>query len=244
MAFAATITVPGDEATVADAVAAAAAGDTILLTADVVTTEQVTINKAITLDGGGYTIDAAFVKTSNSNNSAIGVQSDNVLVKNLSVTSSADQPWPEQLHGINIYDSAGVILEDVTASDFEGIGIVVNSSEVTASNITTSNNGWHAINVDQRTSNPAVLTINNTSVHGEVSPVPNPHIYVDDTTKDVTVNDVDNQYYYEDFGDARAYTLVPQPVTISDCKKGGWEGFGFSNQGQCVRFVETGKDSR
>ncbi len=28
------------------------------------------------------------------------------------------------------------------------------------------------------------------------------------------------------------------------CKNGGWEGFGFANQGQCVRYEETGKDSR
>lgn len=34
------------------------------------------------------------------------------------------------------------------------------------------------------------------------------------------------------------------PVTKDDCKNGGWALFGFRNQGQCVRFVETGKDSR
>ena len=34
------------------------------------------------------------------------------------------------------------------------------------------------------------------------------------------------------------------PGTKDECKDGGWENFGFSNQGQCVRFVETGKDSR
>lgn len=28
------------------------------------------------------------------------------------------------------------------------------------------------------------------------------------------------------------------------CKSGVWEELGFRNQGQCVRFVETGKDSR
>lgn len=28
------------------------------------------------------------------------------------------------------------------------------------------------------------------------------------------------------------------------CKDGEWEALGFKNQGQCVRFVETGKDSR
>ena len=34
------------------------------------------------------------------------------------------------------------------------------------------------------------------------------------------------------------------PTSKSDCLKGGWAAFGFKNQGQCVRFVETGKDSR
>jgi hypothetical protein len=34
------------------------------------------------------------------------------------------------------------------------------------------------------------------------------------------------------------------PQTSDDCKKGGWSDFGFRNQGQCVRYVETGLDSR
>jgi hypothetical protein len=34
------------------------------------------------------------------------------------------------------------------------------------------------------------------------------------------------------------------PATHEDCYKGGWANFNFRNQGQCVRFVETGKDSR
>lgn len=37
------------------------------------------------------------------------------------------------------------------------------------------------------------------------------------------------------------------PTTKDECKDGGWqspefEALGFKNQGQCVRFVETGKD--
>jgi hypothetical protein len=28
------------------------------------------------------------------------------------------------------------------------------------------------------------------------------------------------------------------------CKNGGYEDYGFRNQGQCIRFVNTGKDSR
>lgn len=41
------------------------------------------------------------------------------------------------------------------------------------------------------------------------------------------------------------FSLVAlDPTTKDECKNGGWEQFGFRNQGQCVRFVETGKDSR
>jgi hypothetical protein len=34
------------------------------------------------------------------------------------------------------------------------------------------------------------------------------------------------------------------PVTAEDCRDGSWAAFGFSNQGQCVRFTESGWDSR
>lgn len=35
------------------------------------------------------------------------------------------------------------------------------------------------------------------------------------------------------------------PLDNADqCKNGAWEALGFKNQGQCVRYVETGKDSR
>jgi PKD repeat protein len=35
-----------------------------------------------------------------------------------------------------------------------------------------------------------------------------------------------------------------QPQSDAACKKGGWENFGFSNQGLCIRYVNTGKDAR
>lgn len=34
------------------------------------------------------------------------------------------------------------------------------------------------------------------------------------------------------------------PTNKSECKKEGYESLGFKNQGQCIRFVETGQDSR
>jgi hypothetical protein len=36
-------------------------------------------------------------------------------------------------------------------------------------------------------------------------------------------------------------TAPDVPVTADDCRNGGWREFGFRNQGQCIRFVNTGK---
>ena len=36
-------------------------------------------------------------------------------------------------------------------------------------------------------------------------------------------------------------TAQGQPETKDDCKNGGWMQFGFKNQGQCIRFVNTGQ---
>ena len=40
------------------------------------------------------------------------------------------------------------------------------------------------------------------------------------------------------------YQLVDEPTSMDDCKEGNFEAFGFRNQGQCIRYVNTGQDSR
>jgi hypothetical protein len=37
---------------------------------------------------------------------------------------------------------------------------------------------------------------------------------------------------------------VPNPESLADCKKNGWKKYQFKNQGQCIVYVTTGKDSR
>jgi hypothetical protein len=40
------------------------------------------------------------------------------------------------------------------------------------------------------------------------------------------------------------FTVLTQPQTKNDCKNGGWKNFpglGFTNQGQCIAFVNTGQ---
>lgn len=38
--------------------------------------------------------------------------------------------------------------------------------------------------------------------------------------------------------------VVASPVSKDACKGNGWTAFGFRNQGQCIQYVNTGKDSR
>ena len=38
--------------------------------------------------------------------------------------------------------------------------------------------------------------------------------------------------------------VATDPGVKDECKVGGWEAFGFRNQGQCIRFASTGFDSR
>jgi probable HAF family extracellular repeat protein len=46
--------------------------------------------------------------------------------------------------------------------------------------------------------------------------------------------------YGERNGKFRAFLMTPA-VSSDQCKKGGWQSFGFANQGQCIQFVNTGK---
>jgi hypothetical protein len=46
----------------------------------------------------------------------------------------------------------------------------------------------------------------------------------------------------ERFDWTRFYVMTA--VSKEDCRDGGWQAQGFANQGQCIRYVETGKDSR
>jgi len=40
------------------------------------------------------------------------------------------------------------------------------------------------------------------------------------------------------------FDLVVDPETKADCKDGGWAAYGFRNQGLCIAFVLTGRDTR
>lgn len=66
---------------------------------------------------------------------------------------------------------------------------------------------------------------------------------------DTSGNDEGLDGYYDNIvvtntDETTVYDFDPVPADKNECKKGGWEEFGFKNQGQCIRFVNTGQDSR
>ena len=123
--------------------------DTIVLSSDITISSAVNVDRAVTINGAGYHLNANFTKTSNSNNAAIHIIYPDVTIKNLIIDGTeGGQVWNLQLHGINVYQSEGINLDTVSILNFGGAGIIVNGSTVTATNLNTSNNIWGAVNVD------------------------------------------------------------------------------------------------
>ena len=82
--------------------------------------------------------------------SLINIDKDtkDVTLKNLTVQGAKDIEGARG-HGINVYCSINVTLENITLKDNQAYGLVVNGSEVKASGLYTSGNGWGGVNVDQ-----------------------------------------------------------------------------------------------
>ena len=157
---------------------------------DIIIGAEVTVSRAVTIDGAGFTLSAPFQKTDNTNNAAIGILHSDVTVKNLIEDGSGTTT---SRHGINIFEAvSNVNINDVTVENNHASGITVNGSTVTVNNITTKNNAWGGINADQTSDaqDPTVVTITGTSSQTETGP----DIWKDDNTKDVTVNDPGHLY--------------------------------------------------
>lgn len=126
------------------AITAASAGDTIELASDLEIAQQITITQGLTIDGKNYTIT---VNISNGDN-AIGINGcAGAAIKNVNIVAGENAANPK--HGINVYKSTGVVLENVSVSGMSGLGLLVNASQVTATGtLKLADNGWgNSINV-------------------------------------------------------------------------------------------------
>lgn len=84
---------------------------------------------------------------------------ENVIIRNLTVEGAVK-------HGINLYKSVDVLVENVVAKDNGALGICVNASEVTLKNVTTSGNAWGGVNVDNKVGE-VTLTVDEACSFGE-----------------------------------------------------------------------------
>lgn len=172
----------------------------------------VQVNRPVTIDGSGETITAGGPISH-----VILITASNVSIKDLTVDGDNNM-----LHGIQAYVVTGITLDNITSINNGKSGILVNGSTVTVTDVTTSGNGWHAINVDQGSgvTTVAALTIGGTNTHAETVPA----IWVDNIAKNVSVTDTDAKYTGTDVTyvsgavnvTGRQYFLTPDPVVEED----------------------------
>ena len=149
------------EEALAEAINSANEGDTVTLTGNVTATKAIEINKAITLDGAGYTItrDNSGESTGNPNDgskSVVFVNGADATIKNLTVSgTNPGTAWDEGEFGIMICEGANATLENVTVTKMNA-GIQVCSATATVKGtINVSGNVYGGISVDQESGNDA-----------------------------------------------------------------------------------------
>lgn len=140
-----------------DAAKAAKSGETITLLGDITledtTTDGnnsvITLPAGVRLDGGGNTITlGTFANESH----VLGFEAGGATttVENLIIDGNNGGTDNENDHHcINAYGAVNVVLKDVTLQNSNAAGMVImNGANVTATNLTTSDNAWGAVNVD------------------------------------------------------------------------------------------------
>ena len=136
-------------ATLADAIAAANAGDTITLLANINTNQIILINKAITLDGNGKTITSTAAR-------AINVEvNGNVTIKNITINAAE--------RAINIINKpANVTVENVIAT--ANNNAIMLATSAAGANLTVNASTLTGLAVVNVSSAGSEVVINNTAI--------------------------------------------------------------------------------
>ena len=164
-----------DETELDKALKDAKSGDTIYLSGDSYTlTKQINLTKeqnGIILKGNGKTVvtdNNSWSTASNGGDASILeiVGASNITVEGIAFNNAPKiSNYPG--HGINIYQSSNITLKNVKCIDNAGSGVTINDSTVTINGITTSENKWQGINIDETASNKSSLTLSGAVNIGE-----------------------------------------------------------------------------
>lgn len=150
-----------DEESLISAISSADSGETIVLENNITVTQPIVIAKELTIDGNGYTITGSNDWTSTSGNQTMfTAQFSNakLTLKNINL-----QNGPK--YGVQSYDGATVILDNVSITGFKYGGVLANGGEVEVRDLhlgyngTGSNNGIEIDKGSAATNNPT-LTMN------------------------------------------------------------------------------------
>ena len=178
--------------TLADAIKQAKSGDTITLLTDVTASNAsltdpnvgvYVIPNGVTLDGNHKKITASesWIQAGNAGTSnhilsveSNGTAADQTTIKNLTIIGLNAETQKTKA-GINAYNGANVLLENVDIQNCGSVGIQVNGAEVTTKDVTISGSGWGGINVDSKVSSDSKLTVETTTITDAFS------IYVEST---------------------------------------------------------------
>lgn len=151
-------------------IASASDGSTIHLSGNITNITEgdlpIEIKKVITLEGNGYTLSGTYTSGGGTAlKHLLDITSNDVVIRNLTVEKAFRS-------GINVTGVTGVILENIVSRNNASVGLTVNGSEVTATNLTTSGNGWKAgVNIDkgQNVTSEPIFTFSNSTFGEDVA---------------------------------------------------------------------------
>ena len=195
-------------AKLADAINAAGTGNVgteITLLTDVTLTEQLNINKVITLDGNGKTITRTPSGSGDASVKAGILVTAGATIQNLTVSgpNKTASSWDEGEFGIKFYNANGATLTNskVTAAN---AGIQINGGSVTMTGtINLSGNEWGGMEV----CHSGTLNISGATLVNEGETAACPVLWNDDTKGTITFNSAQPLYKDDIGGDKDHYYL-------------------------------------
>lgn len=214
-----------DEDTLRSAVEAADVGATVTLQNNITVTQPIVIAKELTIDGNGHTITGSSDWTSTSGNQTMfTAQFSNarLTLKNIKLVNGPK-------YGVQSYDGATVILDNVSITGFNYGGVLANGGNVEVRNLHLGYNGTGAnngIEIDKgasATNNPT-LTMNGVltseSTENVVRAAENGHLTeftvtnTENTTNKVVIAG-DKVVLTDEYNNVISETEVPDKATVN-----------------------------
>ena len=157
--FSKAATTATDESSLLSAISSVSDGETITLQNNITVTAPIVIQKEVIIDGNGYTITGSSDWTSTSGNQTMFTaqfSAGKLTLKNVNL-----QNGPK--YGVQSYDGATVILDNVSITGFKYGAVLVNGGKLEVRKLhlgyngTTSNNGIEIDKGASATNNPTLI---------------------------------------------------------------------------------------